>query len=106
MNPYERFFRLLWIVLGMVVREEVTIQWVNDCLETMHSNPKVSKAEIGFPPKPRKSIDRPYQPDPDALICRSNRLKDQSGWRLSMLDQMLLPASEIPKPAPKKSMSP
>jgi hypothetical protein len=56
MNPYERFFRLLWIVLGMVVREEVTIQWVNDCLETMHSNPKVSKAEIGFPPKPRKSV--------------------------------------------------
>lgn len=40
MNPYERFFRLLWTLLGMVVSTAATIEWLDDCFEAIIKNPE------------------------------------------------------------------
>jgi hypothetical protein len=50
MNHYERFFRLLWTLIGMVINSTTTIEWLNDCFQTIVDNPSVPR--LVFPLRP------------------------------------------------------
>lgn len=58
MSPWERFFKLLYSIMSMVMSGAVRIQWVNDCFQLIVSSPRPASKPVIMPPRTPKGFKR------------------------------------------------